>query len=626
MRHLLLLALAACSVPKVVPPEEDTDTDTDIGADTDTDPGPTCDASFTLTLPDASTTTLGCTEAAAEATFEMDPDTAPAVRSLGLRFSGGADATANCQLALDLDGICGPGWYALGVGASGSVVTLDCTGVDDAMEDTYQLTSGSVYLAEISAGDEAGEPARVELVAAGTLSATSAEGLSITGSFRVVDTLDAVDVEGGVCLGTDTDPGLVDLDLDGWEGDTGTGEDCDDADATVYPGAYDRPDDGIDGDCDGVDRSFDGVVLAPGETADTALSYEVVGAKGLDIALLLDTTCSMGAFIAGLDVYAIADAATGEGDARWSFSGFDDYAFGGFGAAGTDKPFYLRAQLTDDLDYVQAGVDSASTHSGADAPEAGMEAIYQALTGAGYDQDCDGTYDSTTDVYPFLESATDPFGGWGGSHYDNGVSGSGTGGGVGFRDDGQPVVVIITDNYLRDPDSTDPAVNQSPGGCPGDAGADAVVAAARARGAWIIGIAADSSFPIAQLTDLTTAAGSLVDNDGDGAFDDVPVYWATETTLNANIASALDEVAAAAYASAPYDEVTIVVGLDPYGLVSEIVPATFSDVIPGDLLPFDLRLVGIETTTVIATTIELWVYGDGVRIGTIAVAVEIAPG
>jgi hypothetical protein len=46
---------------------------------------------------------------------------------------------------------------------------------------------------------------------------------------------------------------------------------------------------------------------------------------------------------------------------------------------------------------------------------------------------------------------------------------------------------------------------------------------------------------------------------------------------------------------------------------------------PGDRLPFDLRLVGIETTTVIATTIELWVYGDSARIDTIPVAVEIAP-
>ena len=36
-----------------------------------------------------------------------------------------------------------------------------------------------------------------------------------------------------------------------------------------------------------------------------------------------------------------------------------------------------------------------------------MEALYQSLTGAGYDQNCDGVYDSTTDILPFLSSASD---------------------------------------------------------------------------------------------------------------------------------------------------------------------------------------------------------------------------
>ena len=40
-----------------------------------------------------------------------------------------------------------------------------------------------------------------------------------------------------------------------------------------------------------------------------------------------------------------------------------------------------------------------------------MEALYQALSGAGYDMNCDGVYDAETDVLPFIASAADPFGG-----------------------------------------------------------------------------------------------------------------------------------------------------------------------------------------------------------------------
>ncbi|MES2641288.1 MAG: putative metal-binding motif-containing protein [Myxococcota bacterium] len=395
MSITLLLAFLACTSDKdVVSGEEgDTDTDTDADTDTDTDTDADCEASLEVVLPDATTIALGCTGATAEASLQFDPEAPPAVRSLGVRIGGGESTAADCYLDFDLTGVCGVGWYTLDGAASGAVATLDCAGVADEIDRIYPLAAGSIYLSEVSGGAEPDAPGGPnDLRAVGTISARSSDGLLISGSFVIDQEVFAIAVEGGECLVEETDPGLADLDFDGWEGSAGTGEDCDDADAAVHPGAYDRPDDGLDTDCDGADRTFDGVVVDAGETTTTELGYVTAeGAVGLDISLVLDTTCSMGGSIMTLDVPTIAAATTGAGDARWAFATFDDYR-------GAGKPFTLRAQSSDDLAGVQAAIDTTSTGSGTVGSEAGMEALYQALTGAGYDQDCDGFYDSPTDV------------------------------------------------------------------------------------------------------------------------------------------------------------------------------------------------------------------------------------
>jgi hypothetical protein len=60
--------------------------------------------------------------------------------------------------------------------------------------------------------------------------------------------------------------GEQDRDADG----SPTPGDCDDADATRYPGAQDLDGDGIDQNCDGVDGWRDPAVIAqPGEPAPT---------------------------------------------------------------------------------------------------------------------------------------------------------------------------------------------------------------------------------------------------------------------------------------------------------------------------------------------------------------------
>lgn len=49
------------------------------------------------------------------------------------------------------------------------------------------------------------------------------------------------------------DPALCDVDGDGYLSEACGGDDCDDADASVHPGAEDPPDDGVDRNCDGID-------------------------------------------------------------------------------------------------------------------------------------------------------------------------------------------------------------------------------------------------------------------------------------------------------------------------------------------------------------------------------------
>ena len=104
-------------------------------------------------------------------------------------------------------------------------------------------------------------------------------------------------------------------------------------------------------------------------------------------------------------------------DANYAVATFDDYNYGSMGS-GQDRPFILKQQVTSDVGRVQSALSSISLHGGVDWPESSVEAIYQTLTGAGYDQNCNGRFDSGTDVRPFRSSPTDLFGGTGGAHDD----------------------------------------------------------------------------------------------------------------------------------------------------------------------------------------------------------------
>jgi hypothetical protein len=417
-----------------------------------------------------------------------------------------------------------------------------------------------------------------------------------------------------------------DADGDGFDAESQGGEDCNDADPDAFPGAYDLPNDGVDQDCDGADRELDGAVVAFGEQVDYDLLVSLEGLGGLDVAFLMDTTCSMGTALSGLSFTDVAAGLTGVvDDLRLGYATFDDYAYGSYGTAGTDKPFILRRQVTSDLAAVQAELDDSVLHSGGDGPEGSMEALYQALTGAGYDQDCDGSYDTSSDVFPLMASATDPFSGLGGESWDGSVAGGGARGGLGFRGGTTPVILYITDNYMRDPD----AGYGTPGGCPLDAGAADVIDAAADLGAFLVGISTGSGYGAAQMAALATSTGSLVDSNGDGVADDPAVYTTSGSAITDAAIEALLDVAAVISPQGVYAECSLAVKSDPYAMVTGIDPASYTDVdveLVSDLA-FTVTLEGTTVSSVALTVeIELVLQCDGFDADTTRIIVEIPPG
>ena len=424
------------------------------------------------------------------------------------------------------------------------------------------------------------------------------------------------------------DSAPTDGDGDGW-----TDDDCDDTDPAIHPGAYDRPFDAVDQDCDGVDRScdctvVDGIVVEP-------YDLDLAGQGDLDVAYLIDTTSSMAMIpweIAEGFPEVVAAIEPELDTVTYGVATFDDYAFGAYGDPNYDDPFALAMQQTDDEAVVEATIDTLPIHSGSDGPESAFEGLYQALTGAGYDLDCDGVFEPMYDVRPFLASPSDPFAGTVSGLYDSSVAGTGTLAGMGFRADiGGRVLLYFTDNYMRDPD--DPAVYGSPGGCPADAGF-AAVQAATSDDTWLVGIAL-TSLPIDQMTSLATATGSMADLDGDDVIDPLvfEIPWTDDwdefrDAITDSITDAITAIRATAGIAATFASVSIEVRSDPLGIVSGISPTSYTDVSTAAPLDFELTYdvtslgASAEPRT---TTIELALVADGVDVRTLSVGVEIPP-
>ena len=348
---------------------------------------------------------------------------------------------------------------------------------------------------------------------------------------------------------------------------------------------------------------IDGIYVEVPErtTVEETFEFELNIEMG-DIGFIIDTTCSMGGTIDAVArefASIVTELESILPDAAYGVGGHDDYAFGSYGSSSYgDKPFYLRQQITTDSSAVQAAFDGLSTHGGSDGPESGTEALYQAASGAGYDQDCDGTYDSSTDVYPFLADPADPFAGGGGEYNDASTIDGGTVGGFGFRDYALPVVVLASDNYFRDPE-TSGYYSGVPGGCPIDAGMTDAVNAFGNIGAYFVGVSVNGTLGYPQMIDFAQRTGSLADLDGDGvANEEVVQTWSgSNAAFRATVVEAITQLVA----SVRFSRVDLSVDGDNYGFVTAIDPAYYEGLgaeDTGTILTFNLTFRG----TVAATT------------------------
>lgn len=355
---------------------------------------------------------------------------------------------------------------------------------------------------------------------------------------------------------------------------------------------------------------------------EVELSYEL-DLRRPDLVLIIDTTTSMAATVplAISDLLTIAEAFAAESvEANVGVAVFQEYAAMPM-SSGNDVPFLLEQQLTGDLGAATSALSSVGIHYGGniDWPEASMEALYQALTGAGYDLDCDTVFDRTEDVRPFLADASDPFGGLGGQAYDRTDSSGGTLGGAGFREGSQPILLLVTDAQMRDPDIGDAV----PGGCPGEAGGSDVAAAANELGATIIGLDT-AGLATEQMEELAWATGSLYDP-GTGTLQPLVFdYEAGNRHQVEALTAIVDEIAQ----RIEVDELDLVATDDPEGFVVDVDPVyervdeRYSH---GDLLPFTLVLRGVmppgESDAVYI--VELQIRGDGVPVQQLRLAVVV---
>ena len=313
-----------------------------------------------------------------------------------------------------------------------------------------------------------------------------------------------------------------------------------------------------------------------------------------DVTFLLDTSGSMTNLATSMasEFSTIANDLTSViSDITFGVATYEDYYYSNFGDYG-DLPFRLRQQQTDDLGSVQSVLNSIPINYGYDTPESTLEALRQVATGYGYDQNCNGRYDSLTDVPPFVAGASDAYSGSATGIYNAGVSGTGSLGGMGFREGTLPIIIYATDAPFRDPTSSDWTRSGAPRGCT-DATMANTIAALNAMNARTIGVGVQyfgsSYFDAVQLNDIAVGTGSYGDMDGNGSVEAAVVTWSgASSTFRSTIVTAVEGL----IEGATFDEIRLDIYGDDLGIVQSVTPEAYYNVASGDPTDFTVEIEG----------------------------------
>jgi hypothetical protein len=343
-----------------------------------------------------------------------------------------------------------------------------------------------------------------------------------------------------------------------------------------------------------------------------------------DILFVLDATCSMTGVLNNMAAqFSQVVSQITIPDVAFGVAEFQDYGYSTFGgAAWGDKPFRLQQQITTSTGPVQSALSNLTIKEGYDAPESSIEALFQATSGLGFDQNCDNGYQADTDVRPFVPLTgppqNDAFNGQIGGIYNSGVAGTGTIGGAGFRDGSVPIIVYTTDNWMRDTDNSsswfDAAsgssgfLNQAPPACSDPAGQSDVVSAVDDISGVLIGVGTNG-IPIPQMTALANATGSLADIDGNGTPDPLVFQDGAQNT----VAAIIDGVSA--IAGGGLFDLTLTVDDAGTGLLQGITPAAHPQVPVGTQVSFEVALYpnGLMTSDQVFV-FPMQVLGDGITV------------
>ena len=144
-----------------------------------------------------------------------------------------------------------------------------------------------------------------------------------------------------------------------------------------------------------------------------------------------------------------------------------------------------------------------------------------------FDLDCDGVFDPSTDIAPFVSERDDAFGGAADGVHDGSVQGTGDRPGVGWREGATRIVILGADNSIRDPDLGHPMPE---GTCFEPADKALAVEAFTTSDTRFLGVNVyewqdgDPELQI-QLENFARATDSWIDQNGDGIEEEPAVLY-----------------------------------------------------------------------------------------------------